>query len=317
MLASRKHTPTCSIGIAYFPNDGNNISTLLKAADTSLYAAKEEGKNCYSFYNPELTRKTEYRFLVEQYLRDAIEKKQLSLVYQPQIRINTGEVIGVEVLSRWNHPKLGLVPPTEFIPIAERIGMMKPLTEWVLKTACSQAVSWKNSGLPALRVAVNISPNHFLDKKLVTLVKSVIDETGMIPSELELEVTESVVQTNQENLSIFKNLKELGILLAIDDFGTGYSSFASLNHLKVDCLKIDKYFIDKILNDKKTSLLVNSMIDIGHNLEYGIIAEGVETQEQFNLLKKYGCETVQGYLFSKPISADSIPKFINSLMALH
>ncbi len=311
-LSSRELIPSCSIGIAHFPADGKNISELIKAADLSLYAAKEEGKNCFTFYKPELTLMAEYRFQIEQYLRVAIEQNQLSLVYQPQLDINTGEIIGVEALSRWNHPILGSIPPTEFIAIAERISMIKPLTEWVLKTACSQAIAWKNAGLPTLRMAVNISPGHFLDRNLVPMIQSIINETGMPPSELELEVTESVVQTKQENLSIFKNLKEIGIKLAIDDFGTGYSSFASLKHLNVDCLKIDKYFIDDMLISNKTMLLVKSMVEIGHNLGHGIIAEGVETAEQFKILKDISCETAQGYLISKPISADKISELLSN-----
>ena len=310
-LCARKTTPTCSIGIAHYPDDGKDSSTLLKAADTSLYAAKGRGKNQYAFYQPELTHKAEYRFRVEQNLREAVEKQQLSLVYQPQVNINTGKIIGVEALSRWIHPQLGQVSPTEFIPTAERIGMIKPLTEWVLRTACNQAVAWKNAGFPALRMAVNISPKHFLDKDFVSLIKRVIDETGMVPSELELEVTESVVQTDRQNLSIFQDLKELGVLLAIDDFGTGYSSFASLKHLTVDCLKIDKYFIDDMLLDRKSQILIGCMIEMAKNLEHGIIAEGVETAEQSHMLQKLGCDTAQGYLFSKPVNADAISKLLN------
>lgn len=312
-LSTRKFTPACSIGIAHYPEDGQDPSTLIKTADTSLYAAKERGKNQYAFYKPELTQKAEYRFRVEQNLREAVEKQQLSLVYQPQVQILTGNIIGVEALSRWNHPLLGQVSPVEFIATAERIGMIKPLTEWVLKTACNQAVAWKKAGFPTIRMAVNISPVHFLDKDFVSLIKRVIDETGMVPSELELEVTESVVQTDRQNLSIFRELKDLGVLLAIDDFGTGYSSFASLKHLTVDCLKIDKYFIDDILADYKSKTLIGSMIEMGHNLEHEIIAEGVETTEQCHLLQKLGCETVQGYLFSKPVSSDEISKLLNRL----
>jgi|GEM_PF-131906 len=311
-LSGRKFTPACSIGIAHYPDDGEDLSTLLKAADTSLYAAKKRGKNQYAFYKAELTHKAEYRFRVEQNLREAVEKQQLSLVYQPQVKISSGEIIGVEALCRWNHPQLGQVPPPEFIATAERIGMIKPLTEWVLLTACNQAVTWKNAGFPALRMAVNISPSHFLDKDFVSLIKHVIDETGMVPAELELEVTENVVQTNQANLSIFRELKDLGVLLAIDDFGTGYSSFASLKHLTVDYLKIDKYFIHDMFVNHKSQLLIGSMIEMGHNLEHEIIAEGVETVEQYNLLRELNCEIAQGYLFSKPVNADEISKFLNS-----
>ncbi len=310
VLSSRRLTPACSIGIAHFPDDGKDLPSLLKAADTSLYAAKEHGKNRYAFYKPELTEKAEYRFQFEQYLREAIEKQELLLVYQPQVDIKSGKIIGVEALSRWNHPQLGQVPPTEFIAAAERIGMIKPLTEWVLRTACSQAIAWKKAGFPALRIAINISPSHFLEKDIVSLIKRIIGETEMTPFELELEVTEGVVQTDQQNLSIFQELKSLGILLAIDDFGTGYSSFSSLKHLEVDYLKIDKYFIDDITSDKETMLLVRSMIEMGHNLGHGIIAEGIETQQQLEVLKKLGCETAQGYLFSKPVSADEVPELL-------
>ena len=311
-LSSRKFIPTCSIGIAHYPDDGQDPSTLMKTADTSLYAAKENGKNQFAFYKQELTRKAEYRFQVEHYLREAIEQQQLSLAYQPQVDIQTGEVIGVEALSRWNHPELGQVPPTDFIATAERIGMIKPLSEWVLDTACRQAVAWKTQGFPALQMSVNISPIHFLDKDIVPLIKRIIDDTGIEPSELSLEVTESVVQTNQENLTIFRDLKNLGIQLAIDDFGTGYSSLASLKHLEVDCLKIDKYFIDDMLVDNKVLLLVSSMIEMGHKLGYKIIAEGVETSEQLNILKGMNCEAIQGYLFSKPGPPDEISKLLNS-----
>jgi len=300
VLSTRKLNPTCSIGIAHYPDDGGDISTLLKAADTSMYTAKEEGKHRYAFYKPELTQRAEYRFQVEQYLRDAINNQHLTLAYQPQIDIITGNIIGIEALSRWHHPILGQIPPTEFIAIAERIGMIKQLTEWVLYTTCNQAVAWKNAGLPTLRMAVNISPSHFQDKDIVSLVKRLVHETGISPNTLTLEVTEGVAQIDQENLPIFQELKNLGILVAIDDFGTGYSSFASLKHLQVDCLKIDKSFIDDILNDKNSLILVSSMIEIGHNLGHEVIAEGIETTEQLEALKKHGCKTAQGYLFSKP-----------------
>ncbi|MEW8077904.1 MAG: EAL domain-containing protein [Candidatus Thiodiazotropha endolucinida] len=311
-LSARKFTPSCSIGIAHYPDDGEDLSTMLKAADTSLYSAKEHGKNQYAFYRPELTHRAEHRFRVEQALREAVEKQQLSLVYQPQIMMQTGEIIGVEALSRWNHPQLGQVPPTEFIATAERIGMIKPLTEWVLRTACNHAVACRKAGLPAVRMAVNISPNHFLDKDFVSLINRVIEETGMIPTELELEVTENVVQTNPENLNVFRELKDLGVLIAIDDFGVGYSSFASLKHLTADYLKIDRHFVNDMLSDDETQLLIASMIDLGHKLQHRIIAEGVETADQFDVLNNLGCDTAQGYLFSKPVDADEIRQILIS-----
>lgn len=311
-IYSRKLTPACSIGIAYYPDDGKDLSALLKAGDTTLYTAKENGKNQYAFYKAELSHKAEYRFHVEQSLREAIERQQLSLVYQPQIDVNTGEIFGFEALSRWHHPELGQIPPIDFIATAEKIGMIKPLTEWVLRTACGQLVAWKKEGFHMLRMAVNISPSLFLDKAFASLIKRIIEEVGIVPAELELEVTESVVQTDPRNLSIFQDLKDLGVLLAIDDFGTGYSSFASLKHLKVDYLKIDRFFVNDMLTDKQALTLISSMIEMGHKLGYGIIAEGVEKPEQLNTLKSLDCEKVQGYLFSKPASADTISKLLVS-----
>lgn len=310
-ISARLLTPACSIGIAHFPEDGDDAATLTKAADTSLYAAKENGKNRYALYHPELTRQAEYRFQVEQYLRYAIENHELSLVYQPQVDLLTGKIIGVEALSRWHHPQLGEVSPVDFIATAERIGMIKTHTEWVLNTACRQLVAWQQAGFLNLQMAVNISPTHFLDRAIVPMLRRIIDETGIAPEQLELEVTEGVVQTDPKNLSIFRDLKNLGIQLAIDDFGTGYSSLASLKHMTVDCLKIDKHFIDDILTDKEALLLVTSMIDIGHKLGHSIIAEGVESADQVEILKKLSCESAQGYFFSKPDNAATIAKLLN------
>ncbi len=311
-ISGRTCKTSCSAGISHYPKDGDTTSSLLKAADTAMYSAKLAGRNRYAYYEPKLTKEAEYRYQFEQYLREAIDNKQLTIVFQPQVDINTQEIIGVEALSRWHHPTLGHVSPVEFIDVAERIGMIKPLTEQVLLNACRQALTWMRHGFPALRVAVNISPSHFLDKGIVSLVQRVIEETGIDPCQLELEVTESVVQTNPKNLLVFSELKSLGVLLAIDDFGTGYSSFASLKHIEVDFLKIDKFFIDGILTDKKSELLVSSMIEIGHNLGHVIIAEGVEEAEQMTLLQQMNCDTIQGYLFSKPVDNHSILKLLKS-----
>lgn len=309
-LSARKLTLTSSIGIAHYPRDAEDLSTLMKAADTSLYAAKENGKNQYVFYAPELARKEESRFQFEQYLRDAVEKQQLSVVYQPQIDIHSGEIIGLEALSRWNHHILGDVPPSEFIAAAERIGVINQLAESVLSIACRQAVALKNSGFRPVRMGINISPSHFIDTDIVSLISGVVSETGMVPSELELEITESLVQTDRRNLSIFQGLKGLGVQLSIDDFGTGYSSFASLKHLRADRLKIDKYFVDDMLTDEQTQLLMRSMIEMGHNLGQEIVAEGVETAEQVDLLKNLGCDVLQGNLFSPPVDANELSKLL-------
>ena len=310
-LKGRQLTPSCSVGIAHFPTDGTTEQALLKTADTALYEAKNLGKNRYAFYSKALTSRAEHRFKVEQCLREAIEKEQLSLAYQPQIDAASGKIISVEALSRWYHPQLGQVPPVEFIETAERIGMIPQLTEWVLHTACKQLASWNAASSRPIRLAVNISPSHFLEEGFVPLISEVIETTGIHANQLELEVTEGVVQTNQLNLQTFESLKQLGVTLAIDDFGTGYSSFASLKHLNLDALKIDKHFIDDIVTDKKSFLLVRSMIEMGHNLEYKITAEGVEQQPQFDALKELGCEVIQGYLFSKPVSAEQISELMS------
>ncbi|XPF94330.1 EAL domain-containing protein [Colwellia sp. RE-S-Sl-9] len=315
-LSGRKFIPACSIGIARYPEDGTDLKSLLKAADTALYSAKDTGKSCYAFYNIELSRIAEYHFKVEQLLREAIEQNQLSLVYQPQIDIETGILVGVEALSRWYHPEIGEIAPVEFIAMAERIGMIKPLTEWVFYQGCKQAVAWRGAGFPELRMAINISPNHLFDHDFIPSLKYAIESTGMNSQFLELEITESVVQTSDYDPSIFKSLKDLGVLLAIDDFGTGYSSFASLKHLAVDYLKIDKYFINDMLKDEKTKLLIRSMLEMGHNLGYKIIAEGVETKEQFIKLRVFGCDIAQGFLFSKPVNAKHIEKLLKKSMSL-
>ena len=307
-LAGRKFTPACSIGIAHYPDDGTDLKTILKNADTALYAAKNRGKNRYAFYQEDLTHKAEDRFKIEQYLREAIEEQQLSLVYQPKIDINKGNIISVEALSRWDHPLLGQVSPIDFISIAEQISMIKPLTEWLLTTACNQLAVWKQAGLPSIRMAVNISPNHLIDNDLVPLIKRIIKETKIKPSDLELEVAEGVIQTSQKSLEIFEDLKELGILLVIDDFGVGYSSFASLKQLNVDFFKIDKYFINDMLVDHKAKFLVGSMIEMGHNLGHLITAEGIEKDEQLVMLQALGCDSVQGYFFSKPVNANQVSK---------
>lgn len=310
-LKGRRVVPSCSIGIAHYPADGNNLQSLIKAADTALYEAKDLGKNCYTLYEAKFTDKAEYRFQVEQLLREAVEQRQLTLAYQPQIDLVSGKIIGLEALSRWYHPQLGYVSPIDFIQTAEKIGLIKSLTEWVLRTVCDQMVSWNNEGFVDVRAAINISPNHFLDKDLISSITSTLEATGISSDKIELEVTEGVVQTNVLNLSAFQRLKGLGVSLAIDDFGSGYSSFSSLKHMNVDVLKIDKSFIDDILTDHKTQLLVSSMIEMGHNLGYKIIAEGIETSEQLNLLQELNCDIGQGYLFSKPVTPEEISQLLS------
>ncbi len=299
--------PRCSIGIAIYPEDGENLDELLKAADSAMYAAKEKGKHCYAFYHPNLTAQAENRLQMEQDLRLAIERNELELLYQPQIELCSGKMVGVEALIRWNHPEKGVISPVEFIPIAERIGLIKTLGHWVLKTACTQAVCWREMGLQGLQVAVNISPTHFQDPTLATTIKEVLKETGMHVADLELEVTESVVQTTGNNVDMFTRLRDMGLKIAIDDFGTGYSSLSSLKYLPIDCLKIDRVFIIDMLNDPESSIILGAIANVAHALGYVVVAEGVEDHDQVVALNGFGCEMIQGYYFSRPVCADKIP----------
>lgn len=309
-LSGRQYKSTCSIGIAHYPDDGDSLKELLKSADTALYSAKELGKNRYAYYEPELTLKAEYQYKFEKLLKEAIENQKLSLVYQPQVNAENGKIIGVEALSRWYDEELGHVSPVEFIKVAERIGLIKPLTEWVLRTACNQAISWQKKGHPAIRLAINISPSHLIEPDIVDLIKDVLKESGLNARLLELEVTENITQTDVKNLLILEQLKKIGVELAIDDFGIGYSSFASIKHLNVHHLKIDRYFIKGIKTDKDSKLLISTMIDLAHNLGIEIIAEGVETRGQLEFLQQSGCKTIQGFFFSKPVDCNELDKLL-------
>ncbi|HHO69654.1 MAG TPA: EAL domain-containing protein, partial [Gammaproteobacteria bacterium] len=306
-LQGRELRPRCSIGIAHFPEDGEDLQTLLKAADSAMYAAKEQGKHRYAFYQPELTAQAEQRLRMEQDLRQSIDRDQLELHYQPQIDLESGLLVGVEALVRWRHPELGLIPPFRFIDIAERIGLIKSLGNWVMRTACRQAAHWHDQGLPPFRVAVNISPLHFQDPTLADTVIEILRETGLPAERLELEITESGVQTGDDHVDVLERLKGLGISIAIDDFGTGYSSLASLKSLPVDCLKIDRMFITDMLNDASSPILLETIVGTAHALGHVVVAEGVELEDQAYLLRDMGCDRVQGFLFSRPVTADRIP----------
>ncbi|MCV6622938.1 MAG: EAL domain-containing protein [Cellvibrionaceae bacterium] len=309
-IRERRIIPSCSIGIAHYPEHGDCSKALLKAADTALYRAKDLGKNRYTVYNSRLTQKVEYKFKVEHYLKQAINDDELTLAYQPQLDLVSEKVVGVEALLRWHHPVLGQVSPVEFVKTAERIGRIYQVTEWVLTTACNQLVEWDKSNSGPEKIAVNISSILFQNSKIVPLVTKIIDETGLQPNRLELEITENAIQTSKSGLETLKELKSLGVMLAIDDFGTGYSSFSSLRQLEFDILKLDKSFVDEILQDKKAELLIRSIIIMSHDLGTTVVAEGVEKRAQANLLHELGCDMVQGYLYSKAIKSDYIPNFI-------
>ncbi|WP_457673221.1 EAL domain-containing protein [Thiolapillus sp.] len=306
-LASGELRPRCSIGIARYPEDGGDLHSLLKAADSAMYAAKKQGKHRYVFYEKTHTREAEKRLRMEQDLRQAMELDQLTLHYQPQVDLKSGRMLGVEALIRWQHPERGLVPPGQFIGLAEQIGLIRSIGEWVLRTACTQLAEWKAKGLPEIRMAVNISPLHFNDPSLLHMVESVLAHSGVSPSNLELEITENVVQTTENNVGIFQHLRDLGVRISIDDFGTGYSSLSSLKSLPIDCLKIDRVFITNMFRDASSAILLRSIVDLAHALDYVVVAEGVEKDEEVEVLRETECDLVQGYLFSRPVTPDRIP----------
>ncbi|GJL75193.1 MAG: hypothetical protein NMNS02_12990 [Nitrosomonas sp.] len=308
-LNNQQIKPRVSIGIAIFPNDGNDEVSLLKAADTAMYAAKEAGKQCYAFYSRDMAIQAVTRLEKEQMLREAFEKEQFSLYFQPQISLHTGRIIGVEALARWQHPEKGFIPPSEFIPLIEQLGLIIDFGKWVLKSACEQIVQWHKAGLPYLQVAVNISPLHFQDFTLINTIKDLLKKYDISAQYLELEVTESALQT-KEHISIFRNLRQLGIKISIDDFGTGYSCLASLKQLPLDCIKIDKIFLDDVLTNPHTALLLGAIIGLANALGYKLVAEGVETHDQLLVMHGLGCHVIQGYVFSPPIPGDRIPEII-------
>ncbi|MGR9114212.1 MAG: EAL domain-containing protein [Gammaproteobacteria bacterium] len=301
--------PRVSIGISIYPKDGSNEHDLMKAADAAMYSAKNAGKQCYAYYRPEMTGLAMKRLQDEQMLREAIEKEQFVLYYQPQVSMTTGHVISIEALIRWRHPERGIVTPGEFIPLAENLGLIGKIGQWVLVNACRQVMQWHKDGASLLKVAVNISPLHFRDPSLFEAIQQILEQTQLPPQYLQLEVTESVMQT-QGDLEIFPRLKKLGIKIAIDDFGIGYSSLASLKELPVDCLKIDRTFVADMLDNPQTPVLLAAIISLAEAMKYSLVAEGVETIEQALAMSGLGCQTIQGYYFSKPVPASEIPKLI-------
>jgi diguanylate cyclase (GGDEF)-like protein/PAS domain S-box-containing protein len=304
---------TCSIGISLYAQDGDNVSTLLKNADTAMYHAKEKGRNNFQFFNNEMNVRVHERFMLEVYLRQAMAEDSLTLAYQPQIDIRTGRLIGMEALLRWHHADLGEVPPSRFIPVAEESGLIIPLGEWVLRTACAQAKAWQEAGLPAITMAVNLSTRQFRHNNLAHLVASILKETGLPAQYLELELTESLaLEDSKKFIHTLNELKMLGLQLTIDDFGTGYSSLSYLKHLPVDRLKIDISFIHDIVRDKGDAAIAQIIIMLGHSLQLKVIAEGVETNEQLTLLHQQGCDEIQGFFFSEPLSTVKMEKLLHS-----
>ncbi|WP_052475834.1 sensor domain-containing protein [Cohnella kolymensis] len=301
---------TPSIGISLYPADGSDEDTLIKNADTAMYLAKDRGKNNFQFYTPHLLGVSSRKMELENGLRKAMEQNEMTIYYQPQVELATGKLVGIEALIRWKHPSYGFVSPCEFIPLAEETGLILPLGKWVLRTACEQNKAWQDAGFPAVQMAVNISVRQMDDDLFVESVTEALNAAGLDPQYLELEITESIMQNITRSTSILKQLKELGVKLSIDDFGTGYSSLSYLTHLPIDKIKIDKSFIDDIIHHSNQGAMVKTIIDMGHNLNFTVIAEGIEKEEQVNFLIRNACTIGQGYFFSRPLEADNMGEFL-------
>src|SRR6202521_3918612 len=293
-----------SIGISVYPGDGEDAETLIKNADTAMYHAKERGRNNFQFFKAEMNLKAVERQSLEGSLRRALEREEFLLHYQPKVNLDTGEITGVEALIRWQHPDRGLVPPSQFVPIAEDCGLILQIGRWVLREACRQARAWQNAGLPPLPIAVNVSAVEFRDKGFAERVRTVLSETGLEARYLELELTEGVLMEDAETMvSVLQELKMMGVLLAVDDFGTGYSSLSYLRQFPIDVLKIDQSFVHQITADPDDSTIVSAIINMGKSLKHLVVAEGIETREQRAYLQAQRCAEGQGYLFSAPLTA--------------
>lgn len=311
ILEGQEVVVTASIGIAIYPHDGDHKDALLKNADTAMYYAKERGKNNYQFYRNRMNAAALDKLTLENDLHKALNRGEFSLHYQPQIDIRNGEIFGVEALLRWQHPERGMVPPAQFIPIAEEVGLIIPIGEWVIHTACSQNKVWQKSGFPPFAVSVNLSTKQFQQKDLFTIVSNSLEDAGLSPQHLILEVTESSLVEHSESVeSMVRNLTEMGIRLSMDDFGTGYSSLSYLKRFPIYALKIDQSFIRDITTDPDDAAIAATIIAMAHNLHLDVIAEGVETEEQLEFLHNNGCYKIQGYLLSRPKPADEISVFL-------
>jgi diguanylate cyclase (GGDEF)-like protein/PAS domain S-box-containing protein len=303
-LAGHDLVAGLSVGISLYPQDGDNISTLLKNADAAMYRAKDMGRNCYQFFVDEMTAAGLERLELENDLRRALERGELLLQYQPQVDLKEGKVTGVEALLRWQHPSRGLISPTTFIPLAEDIGLIGAIGEWVLRAACTEAKAWEKAGLSPVRVAVNVSGRQLSQDHVLAKVEAALAASGLDPRLLEIEVTESVLMKDTERaVSTLSALKAIGVTLAIDDFGTGYSSLSYLKRFPLDKIKIDKSFVDGLPENPDDAAIATAIIAMAHSLQRAVIAEGVETEAQLGFLRAHGCDEIQGYLFSEPLGA--------------
>ena len=303
----------CSIGISVYPDDGGDPDTLIKNADAAMYHAKESGRNNCQFFKPEMHKKAVARQLMERNLHHAVAREEFLLHYQPKVDLYTGEIKGVEALVRWQQNGHTLVPPSQFIPLAESCGLVVPIGRWVMRKACQQARAWQDAGLPFLQIAVNVSAIELQDKDFVQTIKNILSETGLPARFLEIEITESVLMKDAKfTAAVLQEVKAIGVQVAIDDFGTGYSSLSYLDRFPIDSLKIDQSFIRKISSNPEDSMIIGAIISIAKSLKYRVIAEGVETEEQKTFLRAQHCDWAQGFLFSRPLEATGLRELLET-----
>jgi PAS domain S-box-containing protein len=298
-----------SIGISLFPHDGADVEALLRNADAAMYHVKDSGRGAFQFYNQSMNAAARERLALEGRLRKALERGELLLHFQPQVDTDSGAIVGAEALVRWKHPDLGLVSPAQFIPLAEETGLILPIGEWVLRTACAQGKAWQEGGHGGLHVSVNLSGRQFRQQPLVSVVSRVVGETGFDPRHLELELTESVLMRDaEETVKTLDGLKALGLRISVDDFGTGYSSLSYLTRFPIDILKIDRSFVREIVTGRGEAAITSAIIAMAQGLDLGVVAEGVETEKQMAHLRRRGCRMMQGFLFGRPVPAEELTR---------
>jgi diguanylate cyclase (GGDEF)-like protein/PAS domain S-box-containing protein len=317
LIAGREFYASCSIGIGLYPKDGTTASELLKNADAAMYRAKELGRNNFQFYTPTMNERARERLEIEIALRNALQRSEFTLHYQPQIDLSTGAVVGVEALIRWQHPTLGMIPPSRFIGLAEETGLIVPIGAWILRTACAQASAWQRAGLGDLRISVNLSARQFAQQDLADSIAAILEDTGLAPGFLDIELTESMVMTDVEHaISVLNDLRALGVQLSIDDFGTGYSSLSYLKRFPIDILKIDQSLVQEILLHANDASISGAIISMAHSLGIRVIAEGVETEAQCEFLSRNMCDEIQGYLFSEALAPNEIEALLSEARRL-
>ena len=309
--ANQEVNVTCSMGFSLFPKDGQDVETLLKHADTAMRQAKKDGRGYLSFFKPEMQKELQERLSLEIELRQAIQREEFEVYYQPQVDLATGAISGIEALIRWQHPELGIISPAQFIPLAEEMGLISEIGRWVLKTACQQNKNWQKAGLPRITIAVNFSAKQLMQSNIVELVGGILSETGLAAHYLVIEITESLSMTDPEKtIIIMQALKTLGVKLSIDDFGTGYSNLSYLKRFPIDEIKIDRAFIKDITTDPHDLAITKTIIAIAHCLNLKVVAEGIETRAQLALLVQQNCNMMQGFYFSTPLITEKCEQLL-------